>query len=124
MAGAFSLPRVHLTSATRLTRNRRVLGWGVFDSEDLLSELIPFPSKRVPPEPVDCIVDLYDQNLRQAAIAILDKAFATGGHAVVGQGPCSGSADIAAMSKERSTAAGGFFTNGNISAISRVCGTV
>jgi hypothetical protein len=58
-------------------------GWGVFDSEDPVSELIPFPSKRVPPEPVDCIVDLYDQNLRQAAIAIIDQAFATGGHVVV-----------------------------------------
>jgi hypothetical protein len=54
-----------------------------FNSEAPVSELIPFPSQRVREEPVDCVVDLYDQNLRQAAIAILDEAFATGGHAVV-----------------------------------------
>ena len=48
-----------------------------------MSELIPFPSKRVRPEPVDHIVDLHDQNLRQVAITILDDAFATGGPTVV-----------------------------------------
>jgi hypothetical protein len=48
-----------------------------------VSELIPFPAERVRSESVDHIVDLHDQNLRQAAIAILDEAFATGGPAVV-----------------------------------------
>jgi hypothetical protein len=48
-----------------------------------VSELLPFPSKRLRPEQVDHIVDFYDQNLSGAAIAILDEAFATGGRAVV-----------------------------------------
>ena len=55
---------------------------GGFNSEGPVFELISFPSKRLP-EPVGHIVDCYHENLRQAAIAILDEAFATGGHAVV-----------------------------------------
>jgi hypothetical protein len=48
-----------------------------------VSELIAFPSKRLRPEQVGHIIDCYDENLRQAAIAILDEAFVTGGGAVV-----------------------------------------
>jgi hypothetical protein len=48
-----------------------------------VSELIPFPSKLLRPEQVGHIIDCYDENLRHAAIAILDEAFATGGRAVV-----------------------------------------
>jgi hypothetical protein len=48
-----------------------------------VSVLIPFPSDRARPKPIGQIVDFYDQNLQRAAIAILDEAFAAGGHPVV-----------------------------------------
>ena len=47
-----------------------------------MSEVIPFPAHDRA-EPIDHIVDFYDQDLRQAAIAILDEAFDAGGHALV-----------------------------------------
>jgi hypothetical protein len=72
-----------LTDATRSTRIGVFWVRALFNNGDPVSETIPFPSKRVREEPVDCIVDLYDQSLRQVAIAILDEAFATGGRTVV-----------------------------------------
>jgi hypothetical protein len=56
---------------------------GGFNGLRLPVSVIPFPADRVRPEPIGHIIDLYDQNLQRAAIAILDEAFATGGHAVV-----------------------------------------
>ena len=48
-----------------------------------MSEVIPFPTDRARPQPIGDIVDFYDQDLKQAAIAILDQAFEAGGHAAI-----------------------------------------
>jgi hypothetical protein len=48
-----------------------------------VSEVIPFPTDRARPQPIGDIVDFYDQDLKRAAIAILDQAFEAGGHAAI-----------------------------------------
>jgi hypothetical protein len=48
-----------------------------------VSEVIPFPTDRARPQPIGDIVDFYDQDLKRAAIAILNQAFETGGHAAI-----------------------------------------
>jgi hypothetical protein len=48
-----------------------------------VSEVIPFPTDRARPQPIGDIVDFYDQDLKRAAIAILNQAFEAGGHAAI-----------------------------------------
>jgi hypothetical protein len=45
-----------------------------------MSEIIPFPTLS---QPIGAVVEVYDQPLKRAAAAILDDAFAAGGHAAV-----------------------------------------